>query len=75
MDFLASRVLIRLPLILQPFEQATIIDCPCSVLVEKPILIFAHVVQHLPFREATQPAVVLPKNTKLKGHHLDVMLS
>jgi hypothetical protein len=35
--------------------------------VEKPILVFAHVVQHLPFREATQPAVVLPEKNELKG--------
>lgn len=55
LSFLLSRLL-RLHLLLQPFEQTTIVDCPYSVLVEKPLLVFAQVVQHLPLREATQPS-------------------
>jgi len=61
LSLLLSQFLLSLPLLLQPFKQAAIIDRPDSILVEKPILVFAQRIQHLPLREATQPATVFPK--------------
>jgi hypothetical protein len=50
---------------LHPFKQAAIIDSPDSVLVKKPVLVFAEGVQHLPLREASQPAIILPTNSEI----------
>lgn len=70
LSFLLCRLLLSLPLLLQPFKQAAIVNRPDSILVEKPFLVFAQGIQYLPLREATHPAIILQKNLRSNGHHL-----